>query len=55
MTTKLTPEQKQKADAWFRKNRLPQLETPGKIVRFRVRDELDENGRVRFAHTICDA
>lgn len=54
MGTKLTPEQKKKADAWFRRHRLPQLQAPGKIVHFRVEDELDENGRVRFSHTVRD-
>ena len=54
MGAKLTAEQKKKADAWFRKHRLPQLEAPGKIVSFRVEDELDENGRVKFTHTIRD-
>lgn len=54
MGTKLTPEQKKKADSWFRQHRLPQLQEPGKTVRFRVRDELDDNGRVQFAHTVSD-
>jgi hypothetical protein len=54
MRRKLTTEERAMAMAWFRKNKLPLLQTDKNNVSFHVEEEVDDNGKIQFIATVLE-